>query len=115
MRSKSIDKDAFKGLEKINNLWFDNNKLSFLPENLLSGIFVNNFRIDNNKFSCLGDNLEKIFVAATTNIEGNPWDCECFKNIDLWVSKHGKDVIRYYSTMVCDGKWINCKLRKKKE
>ncbi|KYB29432.1 Protein slit-like Protein [Tribolium castaneum] len=107
---KHIHNDAFKGLEKINNLWLDGNELSEWDENLLTGVSVHDLRIDNNKLECLDGNLDKVFVAATTHIDGNPWDCGCLKNIDLWASKATQHVVMIYSKMNCDAERIARKL-----
>ena len=108
---KTIHEDAFKGLDKINNLWLDGNEIDSWDENLLSKVAVKDLRIDNNRLQCLSGDLKNIFVAATTHIDGNPWDCGCLKNIDLWASQHGKDVIMYYSKMNCDAERIDRKLK----
>jgi Leucine-rich repeat (LRR) protein len=108
---KSIHKDAFKGLEKINNLWLDNNQMDSWDGDLLSNVAVKDLRIDQNQLECLSGNLENIFVADTTHIDGNPWECGCLKNIELWASQHGKDVIMYYSKLTCDADRIDRKLK----
>jgi Leucine-rich repeat (LRR) protein len=108
---KSIHKDAFKGLEKINNLWLDNNQVDSWDGDLLSNVAVKDLRIDQNQLECLSGNLENIFVADTTHIDGNPWECGCLKNIELWASQHGKDVIMYYSKLTCDADRIDRKLK----
>ncbi|RZC37879.1 phospholipase A2 inhibitor-like [Asbolus verrucosus] len=108
---KTIHQNAFKGLSKINNLWLDYNEIDTWNENLLTGIALKDLRLDQNKLQCLTQDFKKIFVADTTHIDGNPWDCGCLKNIEVWATEHGKNVIMAYSKITCDAERIEMKLK----
>lgn len=99
---KTISKTAFEDLQVINNLWLDNNQLESWDGKILEGINLKELRLDGNKLRCLED-FDKIFIAHTTWLDGNPWNCDCLKNIQSWTEHHlEKTVMVFYSQMQCD-------------
>lgn len=107
----NIDKTAFDGLTNINNLWLDFNEIDEWKENTLSDTLVNDLRIDNNKIKCITGNLNKIFAAKTTHLDGNPWECECLKDIELWAIENKKNLQMHYSRVLCDAEILERKIK----
>lgn len=54
-----IAANAFADLDKINNLWLDNNQLSDFPANLLQHLTVSDLRIGDNQITCLDGKLTR--------------------------------------------------------
>lgn len=107
---KEIHPKAFKGLDKLNNLWLDYNNLTNFDENILEKTEVNDLRIDNNKIVCLEGNYNKIFKAEITHIDANPFYCDCLKKIKDWTEKNKKTVHLVYAEMECATQRMKTKL-----
>lgn len=97
---KYIDPKAFSGLEKIRNLWLDNNLLEDFNENVLNGITIDSLRLNNNKIKCFKGNLAKILKANMNVIDSNPFECDCLQNIKEW-SKGNKRVDIFIAELNC--------------
>lgn len=54
---REIAATAFADLDKINNLWLDNNQLLDFPANLLQHVTVSDLRIGYNHITCLDGKL----------------------------------------------------------
>ncbi|CAH1115880.1 unnamed protein product [Psylliodes chrysocephalus] len=97
---KNINPKAFSGLEKINNLWLDNNLLQEFHEDLLNGIAIDDLRLNNNNIKCFDGDLDKTLKANTNHIDSNPFDCDCLEQIKEW-SKKKKNVEFSFAEMDC--------------
>lgn len=100
-RINTIDRNAFRGLKNINNLWLDNNKLTDLNGKLLDGVEVDNLRIGHNLITCFKDDLDGIIKAEITHLDNNPYDCDCLEKIKIWAKKNDKSVDIFHSDMDC--------------
>lgn len=52
-----IDDNAFADLDKINNLWLDNNQLLDFQASLLHNVTISDLRIGYNQITCLDGKL----------------------------------------------------------
>lgn len=104
---KNINLKAFSDLEKIDNLWLDNNLLQEFHEDLLNGIAIDVLRLDNNNIKYFDGNLDKTLKANANHIDYNPFDCEYLQQIKEW-SKKEKMVDIFNVEMNClDQKFQN--------
>ncbi|CAH1115881.1 unnamed protein product [Psylliodes chrysocephalus] len=85
---KHLDPKAFSGLEKIKNLWLDNNLLHEFHEDLLNGIVIDDLRLHDNNIKCFDADLDKTLKANTNHIDSNPFDCNCLQLIKEWSKKN---------------------------
>ncbi|XP_044756946.1 phospholipase A2 inhibitor-like [Coccinella septempunctata] len=107
---KKIDPNAFRGLEKLNNLWLDNNLLEEIPHNFLKGVTVHELRLSSNKLTCIVDE-DSILKAEINDIDANPFECDCLNTIKNWAEENNKTVSIFYSDMNCFAARLQGKMR----
>ncbi|CAG9856861.1 unnamed protein product [Phyllotreta striolata] len=93
-RISKINRDAFAGRKRINQLFLDNNLLRKFDKEILRDTFVNDLRLNNNSIECFVEqDLDTVFRGTNVYIEYNPLDCECREMLGKWSRKHdGKDL-----------------------
>ncbi|XP_045468049.1 leucine-rich repeat-containing protein 15-like [Harmonia axyridis] len=105
-----VDPHTFRGLNKINNLWLDNNLLEEYPPKMLNKVSVHALRISNNKLKCI-DDKESLLKAEINDIDANPFDCDCLSDIKNWAEKNNKSVSTFYADMNCYAERLEGKMR----
>lgn len=86
---EDLSGDLFNSTEQLQELYIDHNKLTFFPN------VTNEFR-----------NLLKI------SLEGNPWQCVCFREIMDWVTRIGVNYSPYISKKYYNGSRPICVVTK---
>lgn len=107
---KTIESKAFSDLTEVNHLWLDNNQLEEFGEDLLDGVEVKDLRLNNNNIRCLDGDLTKIIKGEMTQLDSNPFDCDCLSKIKEWVNKNNKNVQLFFSEMECSAQRIKIKM-----
>ncbi|XP_018579194.1 slit homolog 3 protein-like [Anoplophora glabripennis] len=107
---RTIEPEAFRGLTEVNHLWLDNNQLQEFGDDLLNGVDVKDLRLNNNNIRCLDGNLARIIKAESTQLDSNPFDCECLSKIKDWAKKNNKNVQLFFSEMDCSAQRIRIKM-----
>ncbi|XP_066249057.1 chondroadherin-like [Euwallacea similis] len=107
---KEIEDNAFEGIENINNLWLDHNKIINFPDNLLEKVNVKDLRLEHNQIRCLNGNLSSIIKAEMTHMDGNPFDCKCLEKVQKWAEEKDRKLDLFYSEMHCAADRIRKKM-----
>lgn len=95
-----LDPNTFRGLEKINNLWLDNNLLEEVPHKIFEGLSLHELRLSSNKLTCIKDK-ESLLKAEINDIDANPYDCNCLSDIKKWAEEKKKSISIFYADMNC--------------
>ncbi|XP_066156712.1 chondroadherin-like [Euwallacea fornicatus] len=107
---KEIEENAFEGIENINNLWLDHNKITNFSDDLLEKVNVKDLRLEHNQIRCLNGNLSSIIKAEMTHMDGNPFDCKCLEKVQKWAEEKDRKLDLFYSEMHCAADRIKKKM-----
>ena len=67
------------------------NKIKEWKADFLKGARVRSLDMSTNKLQCLEGNYANLFTALLTDIDDNPWDCECLLKIAKWAVENQRD------------------------
>ncbi|KAK9874572.1 hypothetical protein WA026_005405 [Henosepilachna vigintioctopunctata] len=106
--------DTFQGLEKINNLWLDNNLINELPKGMFDGVAIRNLKLGSNKLNCI-DDADSVLKAESNDIDANPFECKCLDEIKKWAENKNKTISMFYADMTCYANRIEIKMKNLEE
>ncbi|KAL3267930.1 hypothetical protein HHI36_007069 [Cryptolaemus montrouzieri] len=96
-RIKSLQSDTFLDLPMVNNLYFSNNKISTVNENILKYTNTSYFDLSGNQIECLPKKLENVLKARCTSLKDNPFNCSCYTTMIKWQQENGKCVYQNFN------------------
>lgn len=85
---KSLDDGIFESLGKLKKLHLHHNQLESISQKILEDISrVSEFQIKHNRLTFLPNSLQNFNNLENVSIEGNPWQCACFREIFDYITK----------------------------
>ncbi|XP_022913931.2 leucine-rich repeat-containing protein 15-like [Onthophagus taurus] len=103
-----IQRIAFEGLPNLKYLGLKHNLLKRINENAFHSKFqyVDTLCINSNRFSYLPETLLQKISVKTINLDGNPWECSCYRKIIKYLGDNEGRIVpseecKNYDVPVC--------------
>ncbi|KAK9881782.1 hypothetical protein WA026_017300 [Henosepilachna vigintioctopunctata] len=96
-RIKMLSNDTFFNLPEASYLYFSNNKISKVDEDIMRYTNATYFDLTGNLIECLPKNLEHFLRAQCISLKNNPLSCPCYEAILNWQTKNSNCVYHNFN------------------
>ncbi|XP_023024237.2 uncharacterized protein [Leptinotarsa decemlineata] len=97
-----VAEKAFEGIETVQNLWMNGNKLRSLPTALFNNISIINLELNTNNLLCFPENMYGCGLKKLQFLDNQQFRCDCLNEVKDFVIENSVDIV--YPSIICENK-----------